>query len=53
MVSRVVLTADEGKILTNGITYGKHIFLAVGENIEDYYEISQEEYERVLELEKE
>ena len=45
MQTRIVLTADEGKILTNGKTYGEVIYLADGVTPEEYYEISLAEYE--------
>lgn len=43
-----LLTADEGKILTNGETYGRVIALGHGISSEGYYEISAEEYEAIL-----
>ena len=49
MKTRLILYADEGKVLTNGTLYGKQIFLAEGENPNDYYEISQAEYEAIPE----
>ena len=51
MKTRLVISADEGKILTNGEMYGKSIFLAESANIEDFYEITQEEYNAILEAE--
>lgn len=48
MIVRKVIYADEGKVLTNGETYGTQIFLAEGLNEKDFYEISQEEYEEIL-----
>ena len=47
-ITRVVLTADDGKVITDGETYGKQIFLAVGETAEGYYEITEEEYNEIL-----
>lgn len=46
MKSMITILADNGKILTNGEIYGEVISLAVGKSAEDFYEITQEEYER-------
>lgn len=48
MKTRVVIYADEGKILTNGKTYGRQIFLADGELISDYREITEERYQEIM-----
>ena len=49
MKTRTVIYTDKiDKVLTNGKTYGTQIFLADGENADDYYEISVEEYEEIL-----
>jgi hypothetical protein len=48
----ITIFADKGKVLTNGITYGTTISLAEGENGNEYYEITEEEY-REIEAEKE
>ena len=53
MKTRVVIYADEGKVLTNGKTYGTQIFLAEGEDVDKYYEISKEEYEEIITIETE
>lgn len=54
MKTREILYADEGKVLTNGKTYGTTIFLADGDSIDNYHEITKEEYDTVMsELEKE
>ena len=48
-MARTILTASEGMILTDGEIYGSKIFLAEGRNPADFYEISREEYERIME----
>lgn len=48
MKTRVILYADEGKILTNGETYGRRVYLADTASPDDYYEITREEYEEIL-----
>lgn len=48
MKTRKTLYADGGKILTNGEIYGKQIFLADGVSETDFYEITEEEYKRVM-----
>ena len=44
----VKLTADEGKVLTNGEIYGRVIALGNGDGAENYYEITEEEYEEIV-----
>ncbi len=48
MKKMVTIFADKGKILTNGVDYGTTISLAEDETDEGYYEITQEEYKRML-----
>lgn len=48
MKERKVLYAEEGRVLTDGQTYGKVIFLADGENGYNFYEILYEEYQEFL-----
>lgn len=48
MKERVIIYADEGKILTNGNEYGTQIFLADTDAKENYWEITEEEYRAVL-----
>jgi hypothetical protein len=51
MKQRVVLYADQGKVLTNGNIYGKQIFLADGETADKFTEITEEQYEEILQQE--
>lgn len=44
----IMLTADEGKILTDGKVYGRVIALGNGDSPERYHEITVEEYENIL-----
>jgi hypothetical protein len=43
-ITMIKLTASEDKLLTNGETYGREIFLANTENAKNWYEITEEEY---------
>jgi hypothetical protein len=52
-MQRVVLHANDGKILTNGEIYGVCIFLAEGVKADEFYEITKDEYEKVLTAENE
>lgn len=49
MNKRVILYADNGKVLTNGTDFGKIIYLAESVSEYTYYEITEEEYEKILE----
>lgn len=48
---RDYIEASEGMILTDGVTYGKMIFLAEGVDKSAFYEITEEEYNRIMEAE--
>ena len=50
--TRKILYADEGKILTDGEIYGKVIYLAAGVKKDKFYEITEEEYQKILEEEQ-
>lgn len=47
-ITRIKLTAADGMILTNGKAYGKEIFLAENEAADSFYEITEGEYEQIL-----
>ncbi len=42
------VTATEGKVLTNGDAYSKEIYLGINDSIDNWYEISEAEYEEIL-----
>lgn len=48
MQKRTTLIADEGMILTDGTDYASVTYLAVGEDESKWYEIPEEEYERIM-----
>lgn len=45
---QITIRADEGKWLTNGEIYGKTISLAVDVSVNDFYEITDEEYNSIM-----
>lgn len=45
MQKRIILTASEGHILTDGENYGRIVYLASGDEGEKWYEITDGEYE--------
>lgn len=42
------ITADEGKVLTNGETYSKEVYLGKNDCSENWHEITEEEYENLI-----
>lgn len=52
-IKQTLLEASEGKILTNGTSYGKVVALGVGDKAENWYEIPIEEYEKLFESQTE
>ena len=45
-IKQIILTADEGKYLTNGETYGKTVVLPESADQSVWYEITEAEYEK-------
>ena len=45
---RDCIKATEGMVLTNGEVYGKQIYLADGVDADSFYEITEEEYEVIV-----
>ena len=45
MKTRIIIYADEGKVLTNGKIFGKQIYLSANEQPDNYYEITDAEYQ--------
>lgn len=43
------LTAAQGQVLTNGEAYGKQVYLGVIDSPDNWREISQAEYEKIVE----
>ena len=48
-MSRVKMVATEGMIYTNGETYGREIFLGSGDSPDNWHEITEEEYNKIME----
>ena len=36
-----VLTADEGKVLTNGSTYSKQVWLGINDSVDNWWEMDE------------
>ena len=51
-ITQIILTADEGKYLTNGEIYGKTVVLPEGADKNEWYEISEAEYETIQNAEE-
>jgi hypothetical protein len=45
------ITANTGKVLTNGEVYSKEIYLGVNDSPENWWEITDEEYAEIEEKE--
>ena len=48
---RESIKAQEGYILTNGEVYGTEIYLATGVDVNSFWQITIDEYQKILEKE--
>ena len=48
-ITTIKLTASEGHILTDGENYGRVVYLASSDEGEKWHEITEEEYQKILE----
>ena len=46
--TRIILNADEGKVLTNGQIYGVTIYLGTNDSPDNWHEITKEEYQEIM-----
>lgn len=46
-----ILTADEGKMLTNGSTYSKQVWLGINDSVNNWQEVDETEAEEVEDTE--
>ena len=51
-ITLIKIKASEGMILTNGDVYGREIFLGKGDSPDNWYEITDNEYEKIQEERK-
>lgn len=47
-IERKTIEASKGHIRTNGKIYGRIITLSINDKEEDFYEITEEEYEKLF-----
>lgn len=48
-MSRIKKVASDGMILTNGETYGRDVFIGTGDSVDNWHEITESEYEKIME----
>ena len=46
------IKASDGMVLTNGEAYGTVIYLGVNDSTDNWHEITQEEYKKIIESEQ-
>ena len=47
-IKTIKIEAEEGKMLTDGNTYGSIIYLASNRSVDEFYEITIAEYEKIM-----
>ena len=47
IITRIKLIASNGMVLTNGETFGKEVYLGIGDKPENWHEITEEEYNKI------
>ena len=48
MRERIILFADEGKVITDGTNFGKTAILAEGVSSDTFYEVTDEQYQKIV-----
>ena len=51
-ITQIILKADDGHYLTNGETFGKTVVLPENANKNEWYEITDAEYEEIQKAEE-
>jgi hypothetical protein len=46
-----ILTAEEGKVLTNGSTYSKQVWLGINDSVDNWHEVDESEAEELTDSE--
>lgn len=52
-ITMTKLEASDGMMLTNGESYGKTVYLGVGDSAENWHEITDDEYNAIMEAQNE
>ena len=48
IITSIKLIASKGMVMTNGDTYGQEVYLGTGDSVENWHEITEEEYEKKM-----
>ena len=47
-ITSIKLIASKGMVLTNGDAYGQEVYLGTGDSVENWHEITEEEYNEII-----